>query len=139
MVVRNCRPRHGAAAAELAIVLPLLTLVFLVALDFCRAYYCTQTVQAAANSAAMYASGTALPAANTTAEDAARQAAVAEGTSLRPPLTTDNVAVSVANGMATVTVTYEFHALFGGGIVPGQINVVRTVTMSVAPAPPGGW
>ena len=140
----GCKPllrqkRRAAAAAELAILLPMLSIMFLVALDFCRAYACTQTIEAAAAAGALYASGNALPASGTSASDAAVQAAVNEGTSLKPALTSSNVNVQVSGGVATVTVTYQFNTLFGISGVAQTTNVVRTVNMNVAPTPPGGW
>src|SRR5688500_15354232 len=58
--------RRGAALVEMAIVLPFLTFAFLVALDYCRAFYTVQTVQNCAYAAALYASGTARAAPATT-------------------------------------------------------------------------
>jgi hypothetical protein len=139
MVHNKATVRPAAAAAELAILLPMLSVMFLVALDFCRAYACTQIVQAAAAAGAMYASGNALPAAGTTSSDAAVQAAVNEGTSLQPRLASNNVNVNVAGGVATVTVTYQFNTLFGISGMAQTTNVVRTANMNVAPTPPGGW
>src|SRR4051812_14709616 len=126
----NRRPdtRAGAMAAELAIVLPFVLLLFAVAVDFCRLYYQTQTVQNCACTGALYASGNARSIAAPTGSggtvqisattggqatdpdstqgrtDAAKRAAVAEGVSLSPALTTDNVQVAFAGGSATVTV-----------------------------------
>src|SRR5437764_14318987 len=58
--------RRGALAAELAILLPFVSIMFLIALDFCRLFYCSQTVQNCAECAALYASGTtAAPATST--------------------------------------------------------------------------
>jgi Flp pilus assembly protein TadG len=131
--------RDGAAAAELAIVLPMLAVVFLFAVDFCRAYYYTQVIESAAYQGAIYASGTAQPTQCSSATDAAVQAAVREGASLQPPLTADNVNVTTNNGVATVTVTYQFNTLFAIVGINSTTTIVRTVNMNVAPAPPGGW
>ena len=119
--------------------LPMLTVVFLVTVDFCRAYYYTQVIESAAYQGAIYASGTAQPSRCTSATDAAVQAAVREGATLQPVLTADNVNVSVNNGVATVTVTYQFNTLFCIAGVNSTSTIVRTVNMNVAPAPPGGW
>jgi Flp pilus assembly protein TadG len=105
--------RRAAAAVELAVLLPFLVLAFLVAVDFCRVFHATQTVQGSAEAAALYASGTALPPAGSTPADAATQAALAEAAALDPPLqpgavsiVTDSTAKTV-----TVTVTYPFQTL----------------------------
>src|SRR4029077_7450318 len=85
--------RPGVAATELAIWLPFLVLLFAVAVDFCRIYFTTQTVQNCAQAGAMYASGVSpIDTTTTTASAAAVQAAVAEGTSLSPALQPSNVA-----------------------------------------------
>jgi Flp pilus assembly protein TadG len=131
--------RRAASAVELAILLPMLSIMFLVALDFCRAYAYTQTIEAAAAAGALYASGNAQPVSGTSASDAAVQAAVNEGTSLNPPLTSGNVSVQVSGGVATVTVTYQFNTLFNISGIAQTTNVVRTVNMNVAPTPPNGW
>ncbi len=127
------RRRRGVATCELAIFLPFLALMFVVAVDYCRVFYCTQTVQGCAQAAALYASGTAVPAAGVSAADAAKQAAVADGVSLNPPLQTDNVAVTVADGTATVTVTYVFQTITSYPGVGGPVTITRTVKMAVAP------
>jgi Flp pilus assembly protein TadG len=127
------RRRHGAVLLELAIVLPFLAFLFLVALDFCRAYACTQTVQNCAYAGALYAAGNASAAPGTTPEDAAKQAAVAEGTRLSPPLTADNVKVATSGGTVSVTVSYDFALITGFPGCGRTLTVVRTVTLPVAP------
>jgi Flp pilus assembly protein TadG len=124
--------RHGAALLEMAVVLPFLALVFVVALDFSRAFAVTQTVQNCANAGATYAAGNAQPGA-ATAEDAARDAAVAEGTKLTPPLRRENVAVSTGDTSVTVTVTYDFQLIVGFPGMGRTLTVVRSVTMPLAP------
>jgi Flp pilus assembly protein TadG len=145
----HCRgqSRRGTAAAELAICLPFLLLLFAVAVDFCRLYNQTQIVQGCTEAAALYAGGyswpnqddaTAASRAGTTVQpdsDAARlvaaqQAALAEGASLDPPLQSANVQVTVANGQATVVVTYDctmLTPLLGASRVQ---TVTRSVTMT---------
>ena len=144
---KNRPARRGAAAAELAVLLPFLAFLFVVAIDFCRLYYQTQTVQGCAEAGACYAGGYAWPnQADATAasqggqvvqpdSDAARMeaallAAVAEGTTLNPPLRRENVQVAIANGLATVTVSYDCVMLtpvLGASRVQ---TVTRAVTMT---------
>jgi Flp pilus assembly protein TadG len=139
--------RHGAAAAELAVLLPFVALLFMVAVDFCRLYYQTQTVYGCAEAGACYAAGYAWPnLADATAAlaqsppvqpdsdlarvEAGRLAAVAEGATLNPPLSEANVQVTIANGFATVTVSYDCTMLtpvLGASRVQ---TVTRTVTMT---------
>jgi Flp pilus assembly protein TadG len=106
-----------------------------IAVDFCRVYYQAQVVQASADSAAMYASETAKrnPATTKDDTDAAVQAAVAQGAGLNPPLSADNVSVTIAGGFATVTVTYQLNTITSVPGMPGTLTVTRGVTMPVAP------
>ena len=125
--------RRGAAALELAILLPFLAFLFTVAIDFCRVFHASQTVQSAAQAAALYASGTAQPPANTTADDAAKQAAVADAAVLDPPLRTQDVRIDVSGGAAAVTVSYSFSTLFPYPGLPQPLNLVRTARVNLAP------
>ena len=130
------RQRSGAAAAELALALPFLTVMFAVAVDYCRIFYVTQTIQNCAWVAAMYASGTANNPDAASAAAAAQQAAVAEGSSLNPPLDASQVTVSYQGGNAVVTVQYQFTAvtpLIGNR---GTITLTRTLTMGMAATGP---
>src|SRR5438093_12899016 len=96
-------PRGGAAAAELALLLPFLGLMFVIALDFCRIFYITQTIQNCAWVGAMYASGNAIYPDGSDAEDAAQQAAVTESCSLNPPVNACDVHVSYQASNAVVS------------------------------------
>jgi hypothetical protein len=49
--------RRGAAACELAVLLPFLAFLLALTLDFCRVYQATVTVQNCADAAALHASG----------------------------------------------------------------------------------
>jgi Flp pilus assembly protein TadG len=128
--------RRGAVATELAILLPFIILMFVIAVDFCRVFYATQVVEGAAYCGALYASGTARPTAGTTAADAATQAAVADGTALNPPLQSGNVTVSVGTTSATVTVTYPFH-MVTSYLGTQTVSISRTATVPLAPRAPG--
>jgi Flp pilus assembly protein TadG len=56
MIVAAQKKRNGAAAVELAVVLPLLLLLFAVGVDFARVYYFAQIVSNGARVGALYAS-----------------------------------------------------------------------------------
>lgn len=128
--------RRGVAAAELAIWLPFLMLLFAVAIDFCRIYATTQTVQNSAAAGVMVASGVSwIDTTTTTTADAAVQAAVAEGTSLSPALQASNVTVSSSGSSTQVTVTYDFALLTRLPGLPGTVTITRSVTMSSVPQP----
>jgi Flp pilus assembly protein TadG len=123
------------AATELAIWLPFLALLFAVAVDFCRIYFTTQTVQNCAYAGALYASGVSSCDAATTATDAAAQAARAEGASLSPAVQTSNVTTSAAGSSVTVTVTYDFTLLTRLPGLGQTVTITRSVTMASVPAP----
>jgi Flp pilus assembly protein TadG len=134
---RSTGHRRGAAACELAILLPFLALMFAVAVDYCRVFYYTQTVEGCAEAGALYASGAATRGPAVSAADAARQAALAEGVSLDPPLTAENVTVNITGSTASVTVTYVFQTLTSYPGASGPVTLTRTVTMPVMPRAPG--
>ena len=133
MRIPTAAGRRGAAVAEMAILLPFVAFLFLVAVDFCRVFYSTQTVQGCAEAGALYASGTAPCPSTTTPTDAAKVAAVAEGTLLNPALTADNVDVSYSGNVATVTVSYNFEMLTGFLALPQTLKLVRSTQMTVVP------
>ncbi len=136
-VRRRRERRRGAAACELAILLPFLALMFAIAADYCRIFFYSQTVEGCAHAGALYASGFATGRTGVSAADAAKQAAVAEGASLSPPLTADSVTVTFTDTTATVTVTYVFQPITGYAGPGGPVTLTRTVTMPLAPQPPG--
>jgi Flp pilus assembly protein TadG len=130
--------RKGIAAAELAILLPFVALMFVAAVDFSRVYYCTQVAEEAARSGALYASGVARrDKGSKTAVQAAKDAAVAAGTSLSPPLTESDVTVSISGGVASVTVTYQASMFTSYPGLPSKVSVKRTVQMRVSPTAVG--
>lgn len=139
--------RHGAAAAELAVLLPFVAFLFVVAVDFCRLYNQTMTLEGCAEAGALYAGGYSWPnqsdaaAASTGGQTvqpdstaariaAAQSAAVAEGTSLNPPLATSNVQITIANGQATATVTYTCTMLTPVLGASRQQTITRAVTVT---------
>jgi Flp pilus assembly protein TadG len=129
------RRRQGVAAAEMAILLPFLALLFGAALDFCRIFYTSQTIANCAHSAALYASGAASMRTDLASPAAAAQdAALAEGVSLNPPLQPANITTTLSNGMATVTISYDFPLLMP--FLGKSITITRTVTMEAIAAAP---
>jgi Flp pilus assembly protein TadG len=126
--------RRGAAAVELAFLLPFLAFVFAAAVDFARVFYATQTLTTAAATGATYASGTAWVATGTeTTDAAATAAAVREGETLDPPVTAANVTVTRAGGTVTVTVRHDFPLLTAILVPAGTVRLERAVTADVAP------
>jgi Flp pilus assembly protein TadG len=133
---RSARIRRGVAATELAIWLPFLALMFAVAIDFCRVYFATQTVQNCATAGATYANGvSAADPANTSTSAAIVQAALAEGASLNPPLQQANVTTTTSGSSVQVTVTYDFPLLTQLPGLGSTVTITRSVTMTALPQP----
>ena len=53
---KGVQPRRGATVVELAVLLPLLVFVFVIAVDFARVFYYSLTLTNCARAGAMYAS-----------------------------------------------------------------------------------
>jgi Flp pilus assembly protein TadG len=131
------KPRGGAIAAEFALTLPLLAFLLLATADFCRVFYFAQTLQACANHAVLFSSGTAKAPSGTSSTCAAINAAKTSGAALSPPLDTTNVAVTNSSVNSTVSVSYSFQTLVSYPGMPSSINLVRTATAALAPLGPG--
>jgi len=152
------------AAAEMAILLPFVGFLFVVAIDFCRAYYAAQIVESCAHVAALHAGGHCTwnhspdnedggllgipglldellngvdPAAQDFADyvAAARLAAIAEGQSLQPPLRAQDVEVDYQSDRVIVTVRYRFR--MATPLLGRERVMVRSVHMPVMPQPTG--
>jgi Flp pilus assembly protein TadG len=127
--------RQGVAAVELAVLLPLLVFLLMIAIDYARIFYYSLTIENCARNGAVFAcnaSNYQMP------YSSIAQAAIADGTNLNPPLTTSNV--TVANGTdannnptVTVTVNYTFQTITGYPGLPTTVNLARSVEMRVAP------
>jgi Flp pilus assembly protein TadG len=131
--MRSCSPRRcGASAVELALVLPVLALLFVFAVDFARLYYHYSIVTNCARNGALYASSTSTdqlssPYANVKA------AALADASNLSPQPTVTSQPSSDGSSVL-VTVTYPFTTILAYPGLPNPINLTRTVQMRNAPA-----
>ncbi|MCI0643084.1 MAG: pilus assembly protein [Gemmataceae bacterium] len=158
---RYSNDRAGAWTAELAIVLPFLVFLFLVVVDFCRVYHSTETLQNSAHAAALYASGACGPKEYHPPDnlltglldplapllggngqpsqggydpvEAAKQAAVAEGASLRPPLIKDQVSVTFDASSVLVSVKYEVELLTPILDSSRKLKLERTIRLPKVP------
>ena len=117
--------------------LPFVALMFVGAVDFSRVYFAAQTVQNCARSGALYASGASQRDPSVSAVQAATDAAVAEGTSLDPPLQAADVTVTTNSNSITVTVSYTFQTVMSYPGLSGPFVVQRSVSMPLAPKAPG--
>lgn len=127
--------RRAAAAAELALVLPLLAIMFMAIVDFGRVFHTTQTLQQCAAAGAVFAARTAWAPSSKGPEQAAKDAACSCGAALSPPLQSVAVTVTVTATQATVTVEYDFDLLTSPVGFPTSIRLTRSVTMKLAPTP----
>jgi Flp pilus assembly protein TadG len=128
--------RRGSATLEFALLLPVLTMLLLFTIDFCRIFYAYYTINNCALNAAVWASDPTHPYyANVTA--AAQGDASNLGT-LPTVGANDPVSGTDANGNSTVTVTVSYNFtmitsyLFGTRTIP----MSRSVTMRVVPLNP---
>jgi Flp pilus assembly protein TadG len=125
-------PRRGAAAVELAVLLPLIVFLFLVATDFARIFYFSQVIQNCAINGAEYLSDPKAPAFNL--YSSVTQAALADATNLnpQPTVTSATGTDSAGNSYVSVTVTWQFQTVTNFLCVP-SVNLSRTVQMRAAP------
>jgi Flp pilus assembly protein TadG len=138
-------PRRAAAAAEIALLGSVLALVLVITIDFARLFFTYVTITNSAYAGAMYASqGDTATKTYSTDTSGTQAAAVAEGASLSPALSSGNVTLSSVGTDAnndpcvSVTVTYSsFTTLITYPGVPHTMTLTRTVEMRVAPSTPG--
>lgn len=121
--------RQGAAVVELAVMLPLLVFLFVIAVDFARVYYFSLTLTNCARAGALYASDPAT--ADESAFDSYEEAALADATNLNPPPELSQTSGTDASGRTYVEVTAEYTfstvTVFPG--VPSEMNLRRSVRM----------
>jgi Flp pilus assembly protein TadG len=121
------KPRRAAAAVELAILLPLLTFLFVIAVDWGRVFYYDLTLWNCARQGALYASGAAGGASYL-------QAAQADAANLSPQPNFSLLSGTDANGNATIGVqaTWQLQLSTNYPGVGNAVNLSRTVWMRVA-------
>jgi Flp pilus assembly protein TadG len=131
---RGAMRRRGVATVELAVLLPLLMFLLLITIDFGRVFYYSQTIESCAHIGALNAvNGGSFGA---SPEETARNAALADGAHLNPPLASDQVTVSVSGDEITVTVTYPFQTITDYPMIPQTTHLTRTVTVRGSPITP---
>jgi len=131
--MRICSPktRQGAAVVELAVLLPFIAFLFVIAIDYARVFYFSQVIENSARGGALYASNL------TTAQSpysTVAQAALADATDLNPqPTVTSTTGNDAAgNPFVQVTVSWQFQTITDFLGIPNT-NISRTVQMRVAP------
>lgn len=136
-----CQARQGIAAAELAVLLPLLAFLFIVGLDFARIFYAATTLSNCARNGALYEADPYVQAESQYASlsDAAladAQNLVAKDPNNPPTVSTANSTDSSGRSMVEVTVSYQFRLIVDYPGIPARVDLSRTVKMPVAPNNP---
>jgi Flp pilus assembly protein TadG len=128
--------RRGAAAVEMAVLLPFLVLMFLGVLDFCRVFYFSMMVENCARNGAMYASDPLT--ASESPYPNVEAAALAGAANLSPSPTVSSFHGSDSDGQpyVAVTVSYPFVTISNYPGLPVQFHLTRTVQLTVAPSVP---
>jgi Flp pilus assembly protein TadG len=121
--------RRGAAVVELALLVPLLAFLFVIAVDFGRVYYFSLTLQNAARSGALYASDPDVQ--NESPYASIEEAALADAENLTPPPTITTTTGTDAAGRSYVEVTagYSYRTITAFPGVPHQLDLRRSVRM----------
>jgi len=123
------------AAVELALLLPFLIFLFVIAVDWARVFYYSVTVTNCARNGAMWLSLTGTQGNSTYTN--VTQAALADAPNVSPAPTVTTASGSDASGpYVACTVTYPFHTVSNLPGVPSTTNITRTVRMSVGPMVP---
>jgi len=129
----KCPPaRRGVAAVELAIVLPFLCFLFIVAVDYARIFYFSLTVANCARNGALYASKDPAHAVDTSGISSA--ASMDAGNLDSTLLTVSSKPDSTTNPTyVDVTVTYPFTTITNFPGITSSTTLSRTVRMLVIP------
>lgn len=123
------RVRGGAAAVELAVLLPFLVFLFVVAVDFARVFYFSQVIENCARNGALYASNVS---ATQSPYASVEAAALADAGALtpQPTVVTTTGQDQAGNPFVRVTVTWRFRTITGFPGVP-DVDLSRAVQMRV--------
>ena len=153
-MVRKRKARQGAQAVELALLLPFLAFMFVIAIDWARIFYYSITVENCARNGALFMSqqqsAKTITAPYTdsgmvnlyvNAASPVTAAALADAPDLTPTPTVTSTSGSDSYGpYVEVTVSCPFQTVtnfsVGNFLVPSSTNVTRTIRMYVPPESP---
>jgi Flp pilus assembly protein TadG len=148
------RGRDGVAAVELAVLLPFLAFMFVIAVDWGRIFYYSIAVANCARNGALYmsqqqsAKTTTSPYTDSgyvnlyvSSANPVTAAALADASDLTPtPTVTSTTGTDSYGPYVEVTVSYTFQTVsnfsLGNFVVPASTNVTSTVRMYVPPESP---
>lgn len=121
---------QGVAAVELAVLLPFLVFIFVLAVDFSRVFYAYLTITNCARNGAIYGSQSI---AHSTDVTGITSKALADATNLQPsPQVSSSPAYDAGgNRCVQVTVTMPFQTVTNFPGIPSPINLTQTVQMRV--------
>jgi Flp pilus assembly protein TadG len=127
--------RSGVAVVELAVLLPLLAFLFVIAIDFGRLFYYSVTLNNCARNGAVY--GADPTAALSSPYSSIQQAALADAGNLSPAPTVNSQQGTDSSGnYIEVTVSYPFSTITQFPGVPNNFAIVRTAKMRMIAAVP---
>ena len=128
---RGRKDRSGAAALELALLLPVLTYMAAVSTDYPRLFYALATLSDSARAGALYYATHPTASASTI-----QQVAQADAGDLSPLPTVESTSGTDASGNAyvQVTVSWTFQTLTVNPGIPSSTVLSRTVVMMVNPS-----
>ncbi|MBI5683801.1 MAG: pilus assembly protein [Verrucomicrobia bacterium] len=118
--------RRAQALTEMAIVLPLLVLLFLAAVDYSRVFFYFQQVESAAAAGAQIGCMSTSNAANTTLISSNALLQTRDMANLSP-----SVASTLTGSNLAVTVSANFRPLIAWPFLPTNVFLRRTVNMRV--------
>jgi hypothetical protein len=133
---RNSSPRRAAVAVELAVVLPFLAFIFVLAVDYSRVLYYTQVITTCARNGALYASDpNGFVASPYASLDAAAKADA--DTSIQSQITVSSTSGTDAVGnWVQITVSYPFTTIANYPGIPQTTTITRTAFVRPAPSVP---
>jgi len=128
---RESRSRRAVAVVELAVLLPLLVLLFLITVDFARVFHFSLTLTNCARAGALYACDPV--AALESPFPSVQAAALADAANLQPQPTITSTTGIDASGRpyAEVTAKYTFTTITSFPVIPSQVQLSRTVRMFI--------
>ena len=134
-MLRPCARRTGIAAVELAVLLPLLAFLFVIAIDFARLFFFSLTVTNCARNGALYGSDPA--GATLSPYKSVTEAALSDAGNLDPaPTVNSKTVIEVGATYIEVTVAYPFSTITKYPGVPSSLMLTRTVRMRMTQAVP---
>lgn len=132
---RTSAERRGAAVVELAVLLPFLMFIFIIAVDWSRIFYYSVIVNNCARNGALYACDPW--ATNKSPYNNLMSAALADAPNLNPPPNVSaSAGVDTYGAYVDCTVTYNFKTITNYPGVPSNNPIIRTVRVYQAPRLP---